>query len=442
MLYILTAGNYCGLKLAAVDAGAASVAKLRPNDNKDAFFTAAPNFYGVFDGVSQCPESRIYAQTLAKETSAALKRVGVDGSWSDQAQSALQQAAQKADRYSGSSTAVLMRMDLDQPKPQVCTYTLGDSSALVLRRQSDGTYVVGDSSGVQYHDNGAPFQLGGNEWQSDDVGDGLVEAFEVGTGDYVLCFSDGVSGNLALNDIARLVSACDGQSAEVVARTVVAAAKDAKLVADDITAVAVRVGEGGWVGGADEAEGGAGDGAGIVEKEVCVRLSKPLGLVLEEVLGGEGGVEVGGLVEGGNAAVGGEVREGDLLLRVGGTDVASSGFDDVMDVLADAPEEGLELTLRRVEYADGAEAAAWRGLPTLADAPPAAAPASTPAAADLGGAMGGGGDPASAAAGAVKGALGGLFDRGKAAAARAAADAADAAKAAAQKKLDEMQGKR
>ena len=110
-----------------------------------------------------------------------------------------------------------------------------------------------------------------------------VESFDVGAGDYVLCFSDGVSGNLALNEIARLVSACEGQSAEVaacvdihicirthmpyarhgtrmpctadgpnpdtdsnpdpnqvVARTIVAAAKNAKLIADDVTAVAVR----------------------------------------------------------------------------------------------------------------------------------------------------------------------------------------------------------
>ena len=65
--------------------------------------TTTARFYGVFDGVSQCPESRIYAQTLAKETSAALKRSGdAGGSWSDQAQAALQQAAQAADRYSGS----------------------------------------------------------------------------------------------------------------------------------------------------------------------------------------------------------------------------------------------------------------------------------------------------------------------------------------------------
>ena len=163
----------------------------------------------------------MYAQTLAKETSATLKRVGAEGSWTDQVQSALQQAAQKADRFSGSSTAIILRMDLDQPQPQVCTYALGDSSALVLRRQGDGAFTVGDSSGVQVHDNGAPFQLGGEGWQSDGVDDGLVETFDVGEGDYVLCFSDGVSGNLALNDIARLVGACDGRPAVVFAGTAV-----------------------------------------------------------------------------------------------------------------------------------------------------------------------------------------------------------------------------
>ena len=57
----------------------------------------------------------------------------------------------------GSSTAIMMRLDLDQPQPQVCTFALGDSSALVLRYQPDGSYAVGDTSGVMYHDNGAPY---------------------------------------------------------------------------------------------------------------------------------------------------------------------------------------------------------------------------------------------------------------------------------------------
>ena len=106
-----------------------------------------------------------------------------------------------------------------------------------------------------------------------------MESFDVGAGDYILCFSDGVSGNLALNEIARLVSACEGQSAEVVARTIVAAAQNAKIIADDVTAVAVRVGEGGWVGGATDSDAASGDGQqGLVESKVSQHgQSAPLG---------------------------------------------------------------------------------------------------------------------------------------------------------------------
>lgn len=426
---LLTAS--CALKLSAVDAGVASVAKLRPTDNKDAFFTAAPRFYGVFDGVSQCPESRIYAQTLAKETSAALKRSGdAGGSWSDQAQAALQQAAQAADRYSGSSTAIMMRLDLDQPQPQVCTFALGDSSALVLRYQPDGSYAVGDTSGVMYHDNGAPYQLGGKEWKSDVVGDGLVEAFDVGAGDYILCFSDGVSGNLALNEIARLVSACEGQSAEVVARTIVAAAQNAKIIADDVTAVAVRVGEGGWVGGATDSDAASGGAAGLVESKVQVRLQKPLGIVLEELQSGGAGVEVGELLEGGAAFESGEIKEGDVLMRVGRADVSKLDFDQVMEKLQ-AADDVVELTFARTDYAD-ADNSWLEQIKAKAAAMPVSAPAAAPQSSD----------PANQAADALKGALGGLFGKAKAAAAAAAADAAEAAKVAAQKKFDEMKDKK
>ena len=41
-LYASMLSASCALKLSAIDAGVASVAKLRPSDNKDAFFTAAP----------------------------------------------------------------------------------------------------------------------------------------------------------------------------------------------------------------------------------------------------------------------------------------------------------------------------------------------------------------------------------------------------------------
>merc|ERR1719483_1899925 len=272
----------------------------------------------------------------------------------------------------------MMRLDLDQPQPQVCTFALGDSSALVLRYQPDGSYAVGDTSGVMYHDNGAPYQLGGKEWKSDVVGDGLVESFDVGAGDYILCFSDGVSGNLALNEIARLVSACEGQSAEVVARTIVAAAQNAKIIADDVTAVAVRVGEGGWVGGATDSDAASSGAAGLVESKVQVRLQKPLGIVLEELQSGSAGVE------GGAAYESGEVKEGDVLMRVGRTDVSKLDFDQVMEKLQ-AADDVVELTFARTAYADAdnswldqvkAKAAA---MPASAPAPAAAPQSSDPA---------------------------------------------------------------
>jgi len=229
------------LALKVLDFGSATVGKISPQDNKDASFSLAPSFYGVFDGVSQGPQSRAYAQTLAQESLAVLSAAGSDVAWADQARSALLQGTQAADGYSGMSTALLLRIDLEQAK--ACTYSLGDCCCLVLRKE-EGGLVVGDCSCVQYHDNGAPYQFGGAEWISDTIDDGEFESFDVGAGDVVLCFSDGVSGNLALNDIAKIVNECATQSAEVVAQTVVNEAQERKLVIDDITVVAVQLGDG------------------------------------------------------------------------------------------------------------------------------------------------------------------------------------------------------
>lgn len=75
--------------------------------------------------------------------------------------------------------------------------------------------------------------------------------------------------------------------------------------------------------------------------EYTVKLQKPLGMVLDEE---ERGVSVSSLVLDGNAMRCGEVLPGDALLRVFNTDVSAAGFDEVMEVLAGAPQE-LELTL-------------------------------------------------------------------------------------------------
>jgi len=230
----------CARALKVADFGAASVGKISPQDNKDAFFSVAPHFYGVFDGVSQGQESRAYAQTLAKESIAALSESSMEDNWTDLARRALLQGTQAADSYSGMSTALLLQIDL--ARAQACTYSLGDCCCLVLREEQ-GQLVVGDCSCVQYHDNGAPYQFGGSEWISDSVDDGEFETFAISAGDVLLCFSDGVSGNLALNDIAQIVNSCAAQSAETVAQTVVNEARERQLVVDDITVVAVRLGE-------------------------------------------------------------------------------------------------------------------------------------------------------------------------------------------------------
>jgi len=221
--------------LSIVDCGACSLAKLTPKDNKDAYFMAPPNHFGVFDGVSQGPESRVFAQTLASEADAYLSS-GAGGVWDTQAPAALLRGTTKAASVSGMSTALLLKMDLEAQT--VCTYNLGDCCCLVVRGGSE----VGDITAVTYHDNGAPFQLAGGDWISDDVEDGTAETFNVRSGDVVLCFSDGVTGNLALNDIAKVVGGCAGQPAETIAQTVAERARDAELIADDITVLAVRLG--------------------------------------------------------------------------------------------------------------------------------------------------------------------------------------------------------
>jgi hypothetical protein len=89
--------------------------------------------------------------------------------------------------------------------------------------------------------------------------------------------------------------------------------------------------------------------------EVGVTLSKPLGMVLEEQESGSG-VVVESLVEGGAAATSGAVRPGDWLVRVDGTDASKLGFDDVVELLSEAPDP-LELTLSRLLPAKGDDSA-------------------------------------------------------------------------------------
>ena len=236
--------------LSVVDAGAASLSRLLPFENKDAFFSAPPNFYGVFDGVSQCPQSRPFAQTLAKAACARLLATGVRGSWSEQAMLALEQASATAYEFSGAATACMLRVDLDQEEPQLCCFNLGDSMCMVLRpsEEQPGSFVIASTSEAKFHSNGAPYQLGGRQWQSDMPQAGDSFTFGIAAGDVVLCFTDGLNNNLAPPDIVQIASQCRTQPVQVMAKTLADAARQRRQVDDDVTVVALRLGEGGWSG--------------------------------------------------------------------------------------------------------------------------------------------------------------------------------------------------
>lgn len=229
--------------LSVVDVGVHTISRLLPFENKDAYFVASPQF-GVFDGVSACPQSRAYAQALAKGTSALLS-VGrnPESGFEAEAQAALSQAAADASSFSGAATALLVRADLEADEPQVCCYTLGDCGCLVLRpdEAAPGSFLVGDSTDPKFHANGAPYQLAGRNFVTDKVADGESFAFPLSNGDVVLGFTDGISNNLSDDEIASIVG--KGASGTAIAEELATKAKRKGLVEDDITVVLLRVGD-------------------------------------------------------------------------------------------------------------------------------------------------------------------------------------------------------
>ena len=231
------------LALNVVDVGAHSIAKNLPFENKDSYLLAPPRFFGVFDGVSQCPQSRAFSQTLAKTLSVALPASN-DDDFGSQAQSALSKAVAAASDYSGASTALVVRLSLDQDEPKVQTCCLGDCQCMILR-EVEGALAIADISDVKFHGNGAPYQLAGRGWTSDSPADAVCEEFAVCAGDTLLCFSDGFANNWQSPDeVPRAVSACKGMSAEAMAKQLVEQASRAKIVVDDVTVVAMRLGDG------------------------------------------------------------------------------------------------------------------------------------------------------------------------------------------------------
>ncbi|CAM9799410.1 unnamed protein product [Ectocarpus fasciculatus] len=112
---------------------------------------------------------------------------------------------------------------------------------------------------------------------------------------------------------------------------------------------AKAAGAGRWRGGG----GSGGGGLRMAESEKLeVTLKKPMGLVLEENVGGFGGLRVKEVAEGGSAQEDGTIRVGDQLLEVQGESVKGKDFDEGMKKLMDAPEDGVKLKVFRGLAAD------------------------------------------------------------------------------------------
>jgi serine/threonine protein phosphatase PrpC len=217
-----------GCALSVVDVGTFSAAKNLPFENKDAFFACPPHFYGVFDGVSQCPQSRAFAQTLAKGSCTRLQGATPGGSMLEQVQPVLWQALGEAQGFSGCSTACLLRLDLQQEQPQVSVYNLGDCTCMVLREVEGGAMEISGISEEKLHSSGAPYQLGGEKWKTDRIEEAAMFAFDVAEGSIVLAFSDGISSNLEAAEICQIASA--PQPAALLARNLVEMARQRNKV--------------------------------------------------------------------------------------------------------------------------------------------------------------------------------------------------------------------
>mmetsp|Transcript_17988 Transcript_17988/g.51512 ORF Transcript_17988/g.51512 Transcript_17988/m.51512 type:complete len:197 (+) Transcript_17988:159-749(+) len=88
------------------------------------------------------------------------------------------------------------------------------------------------------------------------------------------------------------------------------------------------------------------------KRKKTVRISKPLGIIVEEVDANDPskGVCVGSIVEGGNAAsCGTDACIHDAIVAVNGADCVAKSFQEVMDLIVSCKTPEVELTLARME---------------------------------------------------------------------------------------------
>lgn len=156
--------------------------------------------------------------------------------------SALQAAARGANSLDGASTAALACVDLE--RRQLSTYVLGDSGWLLFAPSASGRRLCARSS-RQLHRVGAPYQLVGGRRaeRSDPPSSGLASTQPVLPGSVLLLHTDGLLGNLALDEIAELVERNAARGPRALARRLASAARARRRLPDDVTVVAVLLDE-------------------------------------------------------------------------------------------------------------------------------------------------------------------------------------------------------
>ena len=92
-------------------------------------------------------------------------------------------------------------------------------------------------------------RFGGEKLQTDAPEDGDAYAFEVLSGDILLCYTDGITDNMQPAEIETLINIQADNPAAQIAEVLVEAARLRRAVDDDCTAVALKLGDGRWVGG-------------------------------------------------------------------------------------------------------------------------------------------------------------------------------------------------
>eukprot|EP00638_Chattonella_subsalsa_P005877 CAMPEP_0117758662 /NCGR_PEP_ID=MMETSP0947-20121206/15528_1 /TAXON_ID=44440 /ORGANISM="Chattonella subsalsa, Strain CCMP2191" /LENGTH=222 /DNA_ID=CAMNT_0005578925 /DNA_START=210 /DNA_END=878 /DNA_ORIENTATION=- len=87
------------------------------------------------------------------------------------------------------------------------------------------------------------------------------------------------------------------------------------------------------------------DGEEVIDNSLTISLSKPMGLVLEEIEEGKScGVKIKEIAEGGSAALNSDIKVGMKLKKIESLDCTTFNFDDIMDQLI-AAESPVNLIL-------------------------------------------------------------------------------------------------